>query len=102
MFPDFSRPQTREWWGSLFKPFVDLGVAGIWNDMNEPAVFDTPGGTMPLDVKFDNDGQPSDQRELHNVYGLLMTQGTYEGLKRLRPTERPFVLTRATFAGGQR
>ena len=102
VFPDFSRPQTREWWGSLFKPLVDLGVAGIWNDMNEPAVFDTPGGTMPLDVKFDNDGQPSDQRELHNVYGLLMTQGTYEGLKRLRPTERPFVLTRATFAGGQR
>ncbi len=102
VFPDFSRPQTREWWGSLFKPFVDLGVAGIWNDMNEPAVFDTPGGTMPLEVTFDNDGQPSDQRELHNVYGLLMTRGTYEGLKRLRPTERPFVLTRATFAGGQR
>jgi alpha-glucosidase len=102
VFPDFSRPQTRDWWGSLFKPFVDLGVGGIWNDMNEPAVFDTPGGTMPLDIRFDNDGQPSDQRELHNVYGLLMTQGTYDGLKRLRPTERPFVLTRATFAGGQR
>ena len=79
VFPDFSRPQTREWWGSLFKPLVDLGVAGIWNDMNEPAVFDTPGGTMPLDVKFDNDGQPSDQRELHNVYGLLMTQGNVRG-----------------------
>jgi alpha-glucosidase len=102
VFPDFSRPQTREWWGSLFKPLVDLGVAGIWNDMNEPAVFDTPGGTMPLDVRFDNEGQPSDQREVHNVYGLLNTRGTYEGLKRLRPTERPFVLTRATFAGGQR
>ncbi len=102
VFPDFSRPQSREWWGTLFKPLADLGVAGIWNDMNEPAVFDTPGGTMPLDVRFDNDGQPSDHRELHNVYGLLMTQGTYDGLKRLRPTERPFVLTRATFAGGQR
>ena len=102
VFPDFSRAHTREWWGSLFKPFLDLGVAGIWNDMNEPAVFDTPGGTMPSDITFDNDGQPSDHRELHNVYGLLMTQGTYQGLKRLRPTERPFVLTRATFAGGQR
>ena len=96
-----SRPR-REWWGSLFKPLVDVGVAGIWNDMNEPAVFNNPAGTMPLDVKFDNDGQPSDHREIHNVYGLLMTQGTYEGLKRLRPDERPFVLTRATFAGGQR
>ncbi len=102
VFPDFSKAGAREWWGSLFKPLVDAGVAGIWNDMNEPAVFNNATGTMPLDVKFNNDGQPSDHREIHNVYGLLMTQGTYEGLKRLRPSERPFVLTRATFAGGQR
>jgi len=102
VFPDFSKAGAREWWGSLFKPLVDAGVAGIWNDMNEPAVFNNATGTMPLDVKFANDGQTSDHREIHNVYGLLMTQGTYEGLKRLRPGERPFVLTRATFAGGQR
>jgi alpha-glucosidase len=102
VFPDFSKPAARAWWGSLFKPLVDAGVAGIWNDMNEPAVFNSATGTMPLDVRFDNDGQATDQREIHNVYGLLMTQGTYEGLKRLRPDERPFVLTRATFAGGQR
>jgi len=102
VFPDFSKPAARQWWGTLFKPLVDVGVAGIWNDMNEPAVFNNATGTMPLDVKFDNDGQPSDQREIHNVYGLLMTRGTYEGLKALRPNERPFVLTRATYAGGQR
>ena len=47
--------------------------------MNEPAVFDNATGTMPLDVKFDNDGQPTDHREIHNVYGLLMTRATYEG-----------------------
>jgi alpha-glucosidase len=70
--------------------------------MNEPAVFNNATGTMPLDVRFDNEGQPSDHREIHNVYGLLMTRGTYEGLKALRPDERPFVLTRATYAGGQR
>jgi alpha-glucosidase len=102
VFPDFSRPATREWWGTLFAPLVNLGVAGIWNDMNEPAVFDTPTGTMPLDVRFDGDGQPTDQREIHNVYGLLMTEATSHGLATLRPEERPFVLTRATFAGGQR
>ena len=51
MFPDFSKPAAREWWGGLYKPLVDIGVAGIWNDMNEPAVFDTPTGTMPLDVR---------------------------------------------------
>ena len=102
VFPDFSKPAAREWWGNLYREFLDMGVAGIWNDMNEPAVFDTPSGTMPLDVRHHNEGSPTDHREIHNVYGMLMTRSTYEGLRRLRPNERPFVLTRATFAGGQR
>ena len=101
-FPDFSRPATRAWWGSLYEFFTKDGVAGIWNDMNEPAVFDTPTGTMPLDVRHDNEGSPTDHREIHNVYGMLMTRSTYEGLLKLRPNERPFVLSRASYAGGQR
>jgi alpha-glucosidase len=101
-FPDFSRPATREWWGSLYKSLLDVGVAGIWNDMDEPSVFNTPSGTMPLDVVFDNDGQPSTHRELHNVFGQLMSRSTFEGLSKLRPNDRAFVLTRASFAGGQR
>jgi alpha-glucosidase len=102
VFPDFSKPGAREWWGGLYRDLVDLGVAGIWNDMNEPAVFVPPTGTMPLDVRHDNEGQPSDHREIHNVYGMLMSRSTFEGLLRLRPGARPFVLTRASFAGGQR
>ena len=102
VFPDFSKPAAREWWGSLYKDFLDIGVAGIWNDMNEPAVFDTPTGTMPLDEVFDNEGEPTTHRQIHNVYGQLMSRATFEGLSRLRPDERPFVLTRASFAGGQR
>lgn len=102
VFPDFSRPATRAWWGRLYAPLLDAGVAGIWNDMNEPAVFDTPTGTMPLDNRHDNEGEPSDHREIHNVYGLQMARATYEGLQTLRPNERPFVLSRASFAGGQR
>jgi alpha-glucosidase len=102
VFPDFSRPATRDWWGGLYREFLDMGVAGIWNDMNEPAVFNEPWHTMPLEVRHDNEGQPTDHREIHNVYGLLMSRSTYEGLRRLRPNARPFVLTRATFAGGQR
>ncbi len=101
-FPDFSRPATREWWGGLYSDLLGLGIAGIWNDMDEPAVWDLPGGTMPLDVRHDNEGQPTDHREIHNVYGQLMSRSTFEGLSRLRPNERPFVLTRASFAGGQR
>ncbi|HEY3762670.1 MAG TPA: glycoside hydrolase family 31 protein [Verrucomicrobiae bacterium] len=102
VFPDFSNPAARKWYGSLYKNFIDMGVAGIWNDMDEPAVFKTPTGTMPLDTVFDNEGQPTTQREIHNVYGQLMSRSTYEGLLRLRPNERPFVLTRASYAGGQR
>jgi alpha-glucosidase len=102
VFPDFSKPAGREWWGSLMKFYTDDGVAGIWNDMNEPAVFVEPFHTMDLDVRFDNEGRPGDGRELHNVYGLLNSRATFEGLLKQRPGERPFVLTRATFAGGQR
>jgi alpha-glucosidase len=102
VFPDFSSPAAREWWGGLYKSLLDVGVAGIWNDMNEPSVFGGPRGTMPLDVMHDNEGQPATHREIHNVYGQLMTRSTYEGLSRLRPDERAFVLTRSSFAGGQR
>jgi len=102
VFPDFTKPSARAWWGGLYADFVKAGVAGIWNDMNEPAVFDTPTGTMPLDVRHDNEGLPTDHREIHNVYGMLMSRATYEGLLRLRTTSRPFVLSRASYAGGQR
>jgi alpha-glucosidase len=102
VFPDFTKPAARDWWGGLFKFYTDDGVAGIWNDMNEPAVFVDPAHTMALDARHDNEGQPTDEREIHNVYGMLNSRATFEGLARLKPDERPFVLTRATFAGGQR
>jgi alpha-glucosidase len=102
VFPDFSRPATRDWWGGLYKRLTDIGVAGIWNDMNEPAAFVAPAWTMDINVRHDNEGQPSDEREIHNVYGQQMTRSTHDGLLKLKPDERPFVLTRATYAGGQR
>ena len=102
VFPDFSNPAARQWWGSLYRSLLDDGIAGIWNDMDEPSVFDTPSGTMPLDAVFDNEGQPASAREIHNVYGQLMSRATFEGLSMLQPGTRPFVLTRASFAGGQR
>ena len=101
-FPDFSKPATREWWGGLYKSLLDVGVAGIWNDMDEPSVFSTPYGTMPENVIFDNEGEPADSRDMHNLFGQLMSRSTFEGLSRLQPDKRAFVLTRSTFAGGQR
>ncbi|MEO1968786.1 MAG: TIM-barrel domain-containing protein [Sphingomonadaceae bacterium] len=107
VFPEFTQASTRAWWGTLFKGLVDDGIAGIWNDMNEPAIFDTPTKTMPLDVQDRISGpehitRTTDQREIHNVFGMENSRATYEGLLKLRPNERPFVMTRASYAGGQR
>ncbi|HEV8408487.1 MAG TPA: TIM-barrel domain-containing protein [Sphingomicrobium sp.] len=107
VFPDFTRTATRTWWGGLYKDFIADGFAGFWNDMNEPAVFETPTKTMPIDNihRIDSDDfAPRDatHAEIHNVYGMENTRGTFEGMERLRPGVRPFVMTRASYAGGQR
>jgi alpha-glucosidase len=107
VFPDFTQAQTRQWWGTLYKTFVDEGVAGFWNDMNEPAVFETPTKTMPDDIqhRIDEPGfrkRTAPHLEIHNVYGMQNARGTYEGQLALRPDARPFVMARASFAGGQR
>ncbi|MBC7921553.1 MAG: DUF4968 domain-containing protein [Ferruginibacter sp.] len=99
-FPDFTNPRTREWWGDLFKDYVDLGVAGVWNDMNEPAVFGK--GTFPDDVRHHYDGHRGSHRKAHNVYGMQMVRATYEGLKKLNKNKRPFTITRSAYAGVQR
>jgi|CXWL01.1.fsa_nt_gi alpha-glucosidase len=107
VFPDFTRKQTRIWWGNLFTGLLGDRIAGIWNDMNEPAIFETPTKTMPLTVehRIEGDGfvtRTTSHREAHNVYGMENSRATYEGLRKLRPNERAFVMTRASFAGGQR
>ncbi|MES3017381.1 MAG: glycoside hydrolase family 31 protein [Bacteroidota bacterium] len=99
-FPDFTNPKVRTWWGGLFKELVDAGVAGVWNDMNEPAVFGA--GTFPNDVRHNYDGFHGSHRKAHNVYGMQMVRATYEGLKKLQKNKRPFTITRAGYSGVQR
>lgn len=101
-FPDFSSGKARRWWGENLHVLTDAGVRGFWNDMNEPSVFDVPTKTVDLDVLHENDGWKTSHARNHNTYGLQMTQATYEGARKLRQEERPFVLTRASYAGGQR
>jgi alpha-glucosidase len=103
VFPDFTLTRVREWWGGLYRDFVGRGVAGFWNDMDEPAVFRYPSKTMPLDVVHRlDDGSTLDHRAIHNIFGMQNARATYEGLRKLQPDERPFVLTRAAYAGTQR
>lgn len=99
-FPDFTNPNVREWWGGLYKELVDMGVAGVWNDMNEPAVFGS--GTFPNDVRHNFDGYRGSHRKAHNVYGMQMVRSTYDGLKKLMRNKRPFTITRAGYSGMQR
>ncbi|GAA0314555.1 glycoside hydrolase family 31 protein [Bacillus carboniphilus] len=100
-FPDFTSENVRKWWGEKHEFYTDLGIEGIWNDMNEPAVFNETK-TMDLKVIHDNDGNPKSHRELHNIYGLLMGKSTYEGMKDQLSGKRPFLLTRAGYSGVQR
>lgn len=103
VFPDFTLSRVRSWWGSLYADFVQRGVAGFWNDMNEPAIFNVPSKTMPEDVVHRmDDGTSQSHEAIHNVYGMQNVRATYEGLLKLQPEERPFVLTRAAYAGTHR
>jgi alpha-glucosidase len=94
-FPDFLNEEVREWWGAAFTALADPGVEGFWNDMNEPAAW---GQNMPWMVKFGDKFMP----EVRNVYGMQMARGTYDGTKRTLKGKRPFILTRAAYAGTQR
>lgn len=113
VFPDFTDPKSREWFGLFYRQHLDEGVAGFWNDMNEPAVFLSekiekpevyhhPEKTFPYDTPHAGDGFPDTHRRYHNVYGMQMARASFEGLRKLQPEKRPFVLTRAGFAGVQR
>lgn len=105
-FPDFTSPEARKWWAGLYKNFMATGIDGVWNDMNEPAVFydNAPSGTMPPDNSFQGGGdlKPGLHTQYHNVYGMLMVKASREGIMAANPEKRPFVLTRANYIGGHR
>jgi alpha-glucosidase len=97
-FPDLAKPDARAWWGELNARHVACGISGIWNDMNEPAT----GDVEPFAMRFDRDGENHPHERFHNQYALLMAMSTYEGLRNAHPGMRPFILSRAGFAGIQR
>ncbi len=102
-FPDYTNPVVREWWAGLFKELIsDIGVKGVWNDMNEPAVMEVPNKTFPMDVRHVYDGNPCSHRKAHNIYGTQMARATYHGVKRFAYPKRPFVITRSAYSGAQR
>jgi alpha-glucosidase len=98
-FVDFSDPRGRRWWIDNMKLYQDLGIHGLWNDMNEPA---TDGQAIPDNVLFDFDGRGSSALEAQNYYGMLMARAAFESAEQYGGNRRPFVLSRSGFAGIQR
>jgi len=135
-FPDFLNSKARKWWGDLYREFVELGISGFWNDMNEPSIFYTAesladlsemmkalknDGGIETDALFgkvvflkkhydhgrdfyqeDDAGIRHLHRNVRNVYGFNMARAVFEGLKRVRPEERVFSITRSSYTGIQR
>jgi len=98
-FVDFSDPRGRRWWIDNMKLYQDLGIHGLWNDMNEPAI---DGQAIPDNVVFDFDGQKTSALEAQNYYGMLMSRAAFESAQQYGGNRRPFVLSRSGFAGIQR
>ncbi|XP_054664277.1 neutral alpha-glucosidase AB isoform X1 [Grus americana] len=102
-YPDFTNPEMRAWWASMFAYDQYEGSTEnlfTWNDMNEPSVFSGPEVTMHKDAVHHGGWE---HRDLHNLYGLYVQMATAEGqIRRSGGQHRPFVLSRAFFAGSQR
>ncbi len=111
-FPDFLKQEVRLWWAAQHGFHTENGIAGIWNDMNEPAIFKHQ---EPLDWSARELPKDEDQLfmqetpegklghyEVRNLYGCMMSRSTHEGLLAMRPNQRPFVLSRSGYAGIQR
>lgn len=105
-YPDFLKESTRRWWGDRHKEaYFDVGIAGIWNDMNEPSSFvrnEEDEKTLPHQTLQGEEGRQVPHKDVHNAYAFRMDQATYEAMKRLRPEKRPFILTRSGCQGVQR
>jgi lysosomal alpha-glucosidase len=124
VFPDFTNPRTLDWWAKHMKLFYDkVPFSGVWIDMNEPSNFyygstegcggnkwDDPPYTPHIDFRNINQltlcasarqtlGRLYD---LHSMYGYFEAKVTYEALQKVVPRERPFILSRSTFAGAGR
>jgi alpha-glucosidase len=103
VFPDYTNPAVRKWWSRQYAYLLDVGVAGFWHDMNEPAAFVAWGDrSLPKPMLHYMEGRGGTHLEAHNVYGLMQSKAGYESLCQNQPHQRPFIVSRAGWAGLQR
>lgn len=99
---DVTDVKIRDWWAQQFSYAKYVGSTEhlhVWNDMNEPSVFNGPEVTMQKDLVHSGGWE---HRDVHNAYGMYYHAATVQGLEERSPRARPFVLSRAFFAGSQR
>ena len=101
-FPDFTNAGVRSWWSGEQSRFQRSGLAGFWNDMNEPSNFALPSKTLPEDCLHFSDMGRVHHGAVHNIYGMQMARASREGALEFAPDRRPFVISRAGYAGLQR
>ena len=102
VYTDYTLDAAARWWGDSLRAYTDHGVGGIWNDMNEPSDFIDQTGKTQMDVVTYDEDAHSPYAKNRNVFALGMARATYQGLRRLRPNDRPYIITRAAYAGIQR
>ncbi|XP_027730072.1 lysosomal alpha-glucosidase-like isoform X2 [Vombatus ursinus] len=117
-FPDFSNPETHQWWLENLNVFhARVPFDGLWIDMNEPSNFkdgsvdgctsgelDNPpytpavlGGSLFAKTICASAKQSlSFHYDLHNLYGLMEAKATASALIAIRG-KRPFIISRSTF-----
>jgi alpha-glucosidase len=108
-YADLGKQSNREWWGTLYKPLLDAGLDMVWQDMTDPATQPSVSDSMPwktlalnLMVWDETTGQSVPHAVVHNVFALNLVKATYDGLAKLRPTKRPFIIARGGYAGVHR
>lgn len=113
--PDFFQPAARGWFGQKYKFLTDCGIEGVWNDMNEPAIFyselsdpqngEHGEGSNAYEDYFrfyhNIDGEKVLHHNVHNLYGALMSRASGEGLEKLLPS-RYLLFSRSTYIGSHR
>jgi alpha-glucosidase len=108
-YADLGIQSNRDWWGTLYEPLLDAGLDMIWQDMTDPATQPSVSDSMPfktlalnLMVWDETTNQAVPHAHIHNVYALNLLKATYDGLRKLRPKKRPFIIARGGYAGVQR
>ena len=122
-FPDWSKPETQDWWVSQIKTFYSkLEFDGLWIDMNEPANFVTGSvqgcannslnyppykpytegpDLLQKTICLDSEQGWGSHYDTHSMYGWSETEPTLRGAREATG-RRSLVLSRSTFVASGR